>query len=408
VITSLFSKKIINSEIMRILIFLICLLLNGVILAQIQTEKGHINLGDNYFRAAEFEDALLQYTFALEYNPENVETLLKRSKVYSVLSRFQEANIDLAKANAVNPFAGVFLKAEYRNNILSKKKFDYKSQNEDTDSIAFAKSFILDEEYMNLINDSDSNIEIDTLLEFALLSILNGRISEAEMYLLESENLNSETALFYDLKGIVNLKKDNPEMALIYFTKAIELNPKFVLAHHNLAITYNKLGLLAKAKEAFQNALDLNTSISNIYFGKAKLLESMGEPKNAEEYYESAIAIDENYSEARVNYTVLLKASGQFDAALREINQSINNNPDIFENYFIRGGIYFIYGEYDNAIEDFDLYLEIFPDDAEAMFNRGVAKILNQDTADGCEELRESLRLGYEGSNSDLLLFMCD
>jgi tetratricopeptide (TPR) repeat protein len=377
---------------------------------QVQDEKRHILLGDNYFKLAEFDEAVQQYTFALEYNPDNVETLLKRAKVFAVLERSNDSSRDLQKANSLNPYAGVFLSSDMRENIISKKKFEFDNIDNDSndETSGFNKSYIINAEYEKYIGQNSDGLVIDTLMEYALLSIINEDYDEAKYYLNILESENYESPLFYDLEGLLYLRNADYEEAIESFEKAIVINPNFVLAHHNLGIVYQKLGQLDKAAESFDTAIKLNSSIANIYFGRAKIMERMNNEDQAIEEYKKALNISDSYYQARVNYSVLLKTSGQYELALNEINKSIRSNPEIVENYFIRAGLYFIYGEYENAIEDYESYLQEYPNDGETYYNMGVSKILNQDTFDGCKDLETSLNLGFESNNNELMLFYCD
>jgi len=104
----------------------------------------------------------------------------------------------------------------------------------------------------------------------------------------------------------------------------------------------------------------------------------------------------------------LLKSTGEYTEAIIEIDALIDDNPEVTENYYVRGGLHFIYGEYSNAVSDLELYLESNSDDSEALYYLGLSKLMNDQKLDGCTDISKSLNLGYKPSNSDLVLYMCN
>lgn len=98
---------------------------------------------------------------------------------------------------------------------------------------------------------------------------------------LQQQTANSEAAQYYQL-GIYYANthtKDGLERAVVYFQKAIELDPKYALAYAMLADTYNwinqywgdekGLGLIEKSETASQKALSLDDSLAEAYIARS-------------------------------------------------------------------------------------------------------------------------------------------
>jgi len=133
-------------------------------------------------------------------------------------------------------------------------------------------------------------------------------------YLLDRVDLTSNNAaLHQDVQGLLLLKRDNAKEAITYFDKAIDANPSLVTAYHNRAVAHKKMGNLDASEQ---------------------------DPH------------------ANTNYSTLLKSTGEYTEAIIEIDALIDDNPEVTENYYVRGGLHFIYGEYSNAVSDLELYLE--------------------------------------------------
>ena len=121
------------------------------------------------------------------------------------------------------------------------------------------------------------------------------------------------------------------------------------------------------------------------YFSKALLLERLEMKEKASEFYVKALEMSNEYPEALINYTRTLKELGKYEEYLRELDVAINLNPNETENYFLKAGLYLIYGEYDQAIIEYDNYLSLVPNAPYANYNKGVSLILSGQLDDGCQ-----------------------
>lgn len=387
----------------------LCLFTSGVLHGQ--TEQAFIFFGDNAMKAVNHEEALTNYGHAINLNPFNAEALIKRSVVHAALGQTREAEYDMKRATSINPYANLYLQPEARKRLIQLKSYEY-SLADSTEQLglakSFHKSFIITPQYLLHLNgDTLLNGDI-TLLDKAINAMINTDYKEAQIYLDRIDPVDQESALVYDLRGVLAMKKGDLEQAVDLFTKSIGINPEFVLPYHNRAIAYKRLGKLTLSENDFLSALRLNSTIAQIHFSKATLKQQTGDLEAAKAYYTSAVEAADYYPEAVMNYNVLLKASGEYMQAMNELNTSIRQDPEAAEHYYARGGLSFIYGEYDNAIEDLDVYLDKYPSDADALFIRGISKILSYQEDSGCEDLRESSSNGYMGQTAEIILYMCD
>jgi len=355
------------------------------------------------------ENAIAFYTQQLEFNPEDVHALMLRSELYRALGQTEAANEDLRSALAINPYARLYLNREYRKEMFPKKSYSYVSlANKDGGSADFDKSFLLTKQYLEMINGSELIANDAELIDRVLTALLNQDLDDAQTLLNEVEPTDSNAALYHDIKGLLELKAGNPAEAIVHFDQSLDINPNFVTAYHNRAVANKKLGRLEAAEEDFNSALQINSSIAQLHFGKGSLLELRGDIPEAMAHYQAASSYDGQYHQASTNYSSLLKSTGEYTEALIEINQLIDDNPEIPENYYVRGGLHFIYGEYTNAIKDLERYLQSNTTDGEALFYLGLSKLMNNDKTDGCRDISESLNQGYQPSNSDIMLYMCN
>ena len=124
------------------------------------------------------------------------------------------------------------------------------------------------------------------------------------------------------------------ENALIVFNKAIELNPKYILAYNNRGRTYFSLNRIDDGIDDFEKAIELSNEI--ISTGKAKAIN----------FYYRAWALDK---------------LTQTKEALADYKKSIKLNPNHFGSYFSRGYLYYNQEKYKESLLDFKRTIELNP-----------------------------------------------
>lgn len=372
---------------------------------QAQVFNAHIINGDQHIINGNWQAALDAYNNALEMEPENVSILLKRANLYQLYGMHREAAADYATADAINPYARVYLNEDLRNKMLAKQDYGYTLDNEDEDG--FSKDSKLTDQYLQLLQDVDLNSYRDTLVEVALLAIVDQNYALAESILTTLTCSNTCTDLAYDLRGLLHHKAGNVDSAIYYYTKAIDTNPDFVIAYHNRAVAYTQIGQLRKAEQDFYTALSINGNISNLYFGLAKIYQKQADSERALDLYELAASIDTGYyQEARLNHAALLQTLGNYTEALIAINEVIDTDESHIPAYFIRAGIHTIYGEYELAVTDLKVYLGRYPSDAKAQHNIGFNYAMLGDNILACMRLNIAADLGNTDAQ-EILPLMC-
>ena len=72
--------------------------------------------------------------------------------------------------------------------------------------------------------------------------------TEAEQYLSQLVESGFEFADVYDMLGIIYHRQGKYEKAVHTFEKALEINPNYTDASMNLAVIYNDMSMLDKAR----------------------------------------------------------------------------------------------------------------------------------------------------------------
>jgi len=390
---------------MRNLMVIFIVLVTNIVFAQ--GLKPGILFLDASNRGSVHEQGVAFYTRLIEQNPSDSRSLLLRSELYSAMNMTREADADRRKALEINPYSHLHAGQRDRHNFFENRNYEYQIGNDEENKNGFRKSYLLEDEYVSLFDDQDNPAEVNYLLEDALHDISVGQFLDAEQSLNNIPEAHRENALYLDLKGVLHIESGELEKAIDMFDKAIENDPQFTIAYHNRAVANKLLGNLEAANDDFESALNQRADIAKIKFSKAKLLELKGDKEGAKIYYQNAMYSTEGYPEAKLNYSVMLKAAGEYTMALLEINELIKDYPEESEHYYVRGGLYFIYGEYLDAAKDFDTYLSLGSEDADVLFYRGLSHLMGGNELKGCSDIAHSIDEGHT-EHAALYLFMCE
>ena len=149
----------------------------------------------------------------------------------------------------------------------------------------------------------------------------NGAYVQAEEIYRQILAFAPENADVLNMLGLIAAAKNEHNIAVSYFYKALK-NAKYLLPlYFNLAVSLEAIGKHKEALEAYQNALKLAPQTKEIYNNTGAIYEKLNQPDKAAENYRKAIELDENYVDALVNLAVLQKN----EAELLRLSQTYPN-----------------------------------------------------------------------------------
>ena len=130
--------------------------------------------------------------------------------------------------------------------------------------------------------------------------------------------------------------KDGLDTAVVYFRRAIELDPVYADAYAGLANAYVLLGysgyrpadaMFPKAKAAALRAIQLDSSLAAPYAALGMELTGERKFKEAESAYRTAIARDPKYATAHQWYGILLMILGRMPESVNETGRAAELDP---------------------------------------------------------------------------------
>jgi tetratricopeptide (TPR) repeat protein len=144
-------------------------------------------------------------------------------------------------------------------------------------------------------------------------------------------------------------------------------NPRII---GNIADTYRKLGLKDKYFGMLQHAVTLQSPDPGIYSNMGVEYANRGDTARAIEYNERAVAMDSTQRLAHANLGILYATRKNFALADLHFTKAIDLGMREAPLFRYEGDICAYRGEYQRALQYYNAYLDLVPDDQHVRMNR--------------------------------------
>jgi eukaryotic-like serine/threonine-protein kinase len=178
------------------------------------------------------------------------------------------------------------------------------------------------------------------------------------------------------LKGIYWYQRYNPESlakAKAAFERALELDPAYAPAYAGLAVFYYGLGALSikrmvemapLAKSAAQRALEIDSTLSEAHSVLGMVIGAVEfDWKSAERHIQAAIAVDPVPPLARLRCGLyFLTPQRRFDEAVVQYQRALETDPLSMMAHFGLAFVWYCKRQYDDAIEHAARAADLYPE----------------------------------------------
>ena len=191
--------------------------------------------------------------------------------------------------------------------------------------------------------------------------------------ILKNSSLGIE---YFDLmRGNYFMRARKYDKAIDYYTKIIEINKKYVLAHKYLAYTYYIKKIFDKAYDHGSIIVNLNSNNKDGYFIQGLALIEFDDHDEAMNCFNKVLEIDPTHIDARYQKGFLLLQKKKLNEAFSEGQIIMTQDPDYRNISMEMGSLALSLKKYEASLKYFDKKLK--SDVNNAIANYGKYKALN-------------------------------
>ena len=380
-----------------------------------------------YFNRAMLRTQIGDYNRALEdydrvalYSPNNVLVYYNRAGVHAQLGEIEEAVKDYTSAIELYPdFANAYI---YRGQLRELLR-DPQGARSDRET---ARRKIA--EYRSRLSDSTYSIFADTTQRFDRLLSFDSKFAGSSFDRITGHNGGHEEMRLLPLFKFTLMRPDTLPEARPYRLQRIEDfkkrigNEYLALSCRESNIAPDTLVMLDKeyarrlktgdsswpllfergvsqalikqytnSVNTFSTAIEQNPSNPFLYLNRSTTRAEMIDFISSIDNSYQRISIDSDPANRLNNNS---KRTYSYDEAVADLNKAVKLFPDFAEAYYNRANLRALSGSLPEAYEDYSKAIALNPTFAEAYYNRGVIQIFMKDTRKGCLDLSKAGELG--------------
>ncbi len=142
---------------------------------------------------------------------------------------------------------------------------------------------------------------------------------------------NTKSAAEYRDKGLSAQRMGDLDTALVYYQKAMELDPTLAVVYNDAGIIYESKGWDNRAKQAYGKAIELDPSLVGPYYNLGLIYEKEGDLEKAIQYFKKRVLIGGWNDEWTMKARRELKSLGVNDPELKAdfLDQHFANVEDL-------------------------------------------------------------------------------
>lgn len=375
----------------------------------------------------DYDRALEDYDMVLNINPENVLAYYNRAALFVTMGRYYDAIDDYTMAISLYPdFAKAYLNRSYVRNMIGdyvSAQADYRTASDkieayrlamadSTGRAAFADTtrkydhlLALDSDFAKdgfgdgLLQNRNVDIKLKPMYKFVSASsvpdgapvlIYGGYQDNGLSDFIASVPVNV-ALLCRD--GVNTDGVDNARL-LDVLSKVIESEG----GSRNLfakAILESEDNHFNAALEAYNEAIEADPDEVFYYLNRGALQSDMIDFISSIESNVQVLTLD-NAGTVKARVQDGTRKSYDYTPAVEDMMKAVSLDPDFPYSYYNLGNLYCLSGELPEAIAQYTEAIRLYPNLAEAYYNRGLVQIYVQDREKGCMDLSKAGELGIE------------
>ena len=311
------------------------------------------------------QDALTDYSIALELLPTLADCYLKRGILAYSLERFDLARSDFRKL--------LHLRDSETNRVYFRQ-----TNNEHFDKIFTLQSNIRDMLYNYL----------------GLLETKAGNYGDAVLFLDTAIQINPNTPDYYAHRGLAYLQVSDYDKANEDFEQALRLDPNHAISKNNLATLKRRQGRLEEAEQYLKEAKELSPRSADHYGNLAILQYERGIYSQAIHNFDSAIALNPVAGELFINRGLAKEKIQDYSGAFQDFNRALQIDSEWPKAWFVQGNYFMKQHQWQEALENYSTAIAYDENYSFAYYNRAIVYYQLKQYSKACTDLRVAREKG--------------
>ena len=307
-----------------------------------QNPKKIFKTGEDFLEDKKYDDAIKQFSKAIELDAEYVDAYVGRAKALEAQFKFKKAIEDYQRAatfdekDESHPYNSARLY-----NLIDEPKSAIQSAN---------KAISINKKYLEALNEKAA--AMISLKQYKnALDVANASIDV------------KKTSMGYYYHGLASAGLKDFEKAEYDFGRSVYYDDKFIPGYVELAKT---LTVLKKFEEAINNcnkAVAIDDKSVDVIMARAEVYRNKRDYPNAIDNMSQALLVCKPNEKAMVHYHrgIYYQEFSQHEAAINDFTKVINEDKDNFDAIYARASSYEAIFKYKDAIKDYERLLKIAP-----------------------------------------------
>lgn len=214
---------------------------------------------------------------------------------------------------------------------------------------------------------------------------------------IESDAANKEKATALVYLGVMSLETERYADAKHQLFRALRYDPDSVAALVNLAITEQRLGNPAEARQYAMQARELAPDNSRVAMVLGNILAEGRQPEEAIEFYREGLSERPGDPELHYNLALSLLRQENYNEAISEFRNAIDAaevGRIAARSHAYLGQIYFGRENFEMAADELEKAVTLAPDNATFLYNLGMAYLRLNRSQDALRNFERSLETG--------------
>ncbi len=340
-------------------------------------------------RLGDIERAEQDYTRAIELYPDFANAYTSRANLRLLLRDSEGAKRDMALAEAKI--------AEHKSKLKDSSYSIYSDSTYKFDRLLSFDTKLAGVNFENgvgAIASNDRELELIPLFRFTLVERDSMTIEHHEYYDAKLESFMSDIGnplIAIDHRACM-IASDSLSSIEARYKKTVASDRGWLI-NFELGVTQSLIKQYTSSIESLTLAIEENRDNPFLYINRATTRAEMIEFISSIESSFQRITIDSDPAN-RLNNTT--KRSYDYGEAIADMKRAVELHPTLAYNHYNMAGLLVISGKLPEAYRAYTEAIRLYPNFAEAYYNRGVVQIMMQDTRKGCIDLSKGGELGVD------------